>query len=242
MGDAGGGNPNEWLPSFSYAPFGGTWRSINLGVRTSYTLTGLRNGTRYHLYLSAYSSGGRSPAAIASALLPSGTPRSYRVTGVGDGRVSLAWATPAAGIPTSGYRLSYAPFGGTWRSINLGVRTSYTLTGLRNGTRYHLYLSAYSSGGRSPAAKASAIPGGGSVTPPPNYSGNCPTAANTPGGADPWGRCWPGAHNTGVPGGVSLRTYGGPCHITTAGTVIDARIVNCHLTIDATGVVISRSR
>ena len=127
-------------------------------MRTSWALTGLNNGTKYYVYLYAVNGAGNSPAATASATLPNGTPRNYRVTSVGDGRVSLAWTTPSSGAPTSGYLLNYAAAGGSWRSINLGARTSYTLTGLRNGTKYYVYLFAVSSGGKSPAATTGAVP------------------------------------------------------------------------------------
>ena len=50
---------------------------------------------------------------------------------------------------------------------SLGSRTSYTLTGLRNGTKYYVYLVAVSSGGRSPAATASATTLGTLPPPPP---------------------------------------------------------------------------
>ena len=70
----------------------------------------------------------------------------------------------------------------------------------------------------------------------------CTAAANTPGGPDPWGGCWPGAANTGVPSGTVLSTYSGPCTITAANTVIDSKIVNCGLTIRAAGVRITNSK
>ena len=164
-------HPVSGLPSngyrLAYAPAGGAWGSTNLGVRTSWTLTGLKNGTKYYVYLYAMNSAGNSPAAKATATFPNGTPRNYRVTAVGNGRVSLAWTAPASGTSTSGYHLSYAVAGGTWRSISLGSRTSYTLTGLRNGTKYYVYLVAVSSGGRSPAATASATTLGTLPPPPP---------------------------------------------------------------------------
>jgi hypothetical protein len=52
---------------------------------------------------------------------------------------------------------------------------------------------------------------------------------------------FPGATNTGVPAGTTLTPYTGPCTITVANTVIDARTVDCDLDIRAAGVVISRS-
>jgi hypothetical protein len=38
----------------------------------------------------------------------------------------------------------------------------------------------------------------------PPSSASCIGAPNTPGGLDPWGGCWPGPNNTGVPAGTKL--------------------------------------
>jgi hypothetical protein len=72
--------------------------------------------------------------------------------------------------------------------------------------------------------------------------GVCSGAANAAGGPDPWGGCWPGPQNTGVAAGVVLSPYGGPCTITTNGAVIDRALVNCSLTIRASGVQITNSK
>jgi hypothetical protein len=69
----------------------------------------------------------------------------------------------------------------------------------------------------------------------------CPEPANTPGGADPWGGCWPGAHNTGYPQGlpgdnrtpVTLTEYTGPDTITSCGTTIDSKIINSWIAVTA---------
>jgi hypothetical protein len=56
------------------------------------------------------------------------------------------------------------------------------------------------------------------------------------------GSGFPDGTNTGVPPGVSLTTYTGPCTITRDGAVLDAVQINCsELNIQASGVVISRS-
>jgi hypothetical protein len=70
----------------------------------------------------------------------------------------------------------------------------------------------------------------------------CGEPANTPGGADPFGGCFPGPDNTGVPDDVTLTTYTGPCTITLHDTVIDAKIINCDLAVQTTGVIIRRSQ
>ena len=65
----------------------------------------------------------------------------------------------------------------------------------------------------------------------------------TPGGPDPWGGCWPGPNNTGVPAGTTLTNYTGSCTITANDTTIDSRTVNCSpLTVRASNVTISKSR
>jgi hypothetical protein len=49
-------------------------------------------------------------------------------------------------------------------------------------------------------------------------------------------------NNTGVPAGTVLGAYTGPCTITAAGTVIDAKTVNCDLDIHAANVTIKNSK
>lgn len=63
-----------------------------------------------------------------------------------------------------------------------------------------------------------------------------------PGAADPWGGCFPGPGNTGVPAGTALTDYAGPCNITTANLVLDAKHITCSvLSISAANVSITRS-
>ena len=88
---------------------------------------------------------------------------------------------------------------------------------------------------------ASAIP---TPSPTPSPIGGCPSSTpNAPGGADPWGGCWPGPGNTGVPAGTVLTTYTGPCIITVDNTVIDSKTINCPaLEIQAKAVVVKNSK
>lgn len=73
--------------------------------------------------------------------------------------------------------------------------------------------------------------------------GSCSTSDPwSPGGPDPWGGCWPGPDNTGVPAGTTLTPYTGSCTITTNNTVIDSKNVQCSpLTIQASNVTITKS-
>jgi len=76
----------------------------------------------------------------------------------------------------------------------------------------------------TPSAKPSAKPSTSSAT-PHRATGGVPSAGNT-----------------GVPRGTALSTYHGSCTISSAGTVIDAKTVNCDLDIRAANVTIRRSK
>lgn len=69
------------------------------------------------------------------------------------------------------------------------------------------------------------------------------TRVYVPDGPDPWGGCFPGPSNTGVPAGTTLTNYTGSCTITTANTTIDSKTVNCGvLQIRAANVTITNSQ
>jgi hypothetical protein len=69
------------------------------------------------------------------------------------------------------------------------------------------------------------------------------TKRNMPDGRDPFGGCFPGPSNTGVPKRLALSNYRGPCRITQARKVISRKTVNCHqLEIAARGVRIRYSQ
>lgn len=75
----------------------------------------------------------------------------------------------------------------------------------------------------------------------PDAAQACVGEQNAPGSADPWGTCWPGPQNTGYPHGlpgdsrqpVELTEYTGPTTIRECGAVIDSRIVNGDLVVEA---------
>jgi hypothetical protein len=54
---------------------------------------------------------------------------------------------------------------------------------------------------------------------------------------------FPGSHNTGVPDGVNLAAYSGPCTITKNNTAVTGKLVNCDpFLIQAKNVTISKSK
>jgi len=102
-------------------------------------------------------------------------------------------------------------------------------------------------GASSPAAPALPTARPGTPAPSPSVSGKPsarpPTSAITSAGRTPVAAAkFPTAGSTGVPANVSLRGYDGPCTITKAGTVIEARDVRCSIVVKAARVVIRKSR
>jgi len=88
-------------------------------------------------------------------------------------------------------------------------------------------------GSAGPSAAVSASPSG---SPRPGVTTSAPVVVGPPvGGA------WPNAGSTGVPAGVALSTYTGPCVVTTPNTVIDAKTINCDLEVRTANVTIKRS-
>jgi hypothetical protein len=82
----------------------------------------------------------------------------------------------------------------------------------------------------------------GSVPAPPPEPSCARHDRNVSDGMDPWGGCFPGPSNTGVPDGVALTPYTGPCEITEPNTVIDGKAVDCDLDVRAEGLVVKNSR
>jgi titin len=135
-------------------PAGGSWHGITVTPRSSYTITGLRNGATYWFRVAAHNVVGQSPWSTnvkATPLTVPSVPRSLRAT-AGNARVTLSWLVPASssGSPITAYRVSYMPAGGSWRGITVTPRTSHTITGLRNGTTYYFRIAAYNAVGVSP--------------------------------------------------------------------------------------------
>lgn len=95
---------------------------------------------------------------------------------------------------------------------------------------------AGSSGEASEGSDGSSGDSGGVALP-------CDAPANTPGGPDPFGGCWPDAKRTGIPAGTTLTEYDGDCTITQDGAEIDAKTVTCDpLVVRAADVRITRTK
>ena len=121
------------------------------------TVTGLVNGTTYYFRMTAVNKVGEGPASNEVPATPQtvpGAPAGLTAT-PGNSKVTLAWAAPASGgAPIRGYIIykGTSPGGETGTPVNgsLVTATSYTVTGLTNGTTYYFEVAAANAAGLSP--------------------------------------------------------------------------------------------
>ena len=138
---------------------------------------------------------------------------------------------------------------GTTQKVYTATRTfatpgtyTYWFAYLQNGRWTELNprqtFSVVASGGTADPSPTATAP---SPQPSPTSSSPAPSPTSSSPSAPPTTE-WPGPNNTGVPSGVALTNYTGPCTITVPNTVIDAKTVNCDLSVKTTGVKITRSK
>ncbi len=150
---------------------GGPYTNVATGITTtSYTNTGLINGTTYYFVVSAVNSAGESVnAAQVSATPTTGVVIPAAPTGLtatsGNAQVSLSW-TASSGATSYNVKRATTT-GGPYTNVATEITTtSYTNTGLINGTTYYFVVSAVNSAGESVnAAQVSATPTTGVVIP-----------------------------------------------------------------------------
>ena len=138
---------------------------------TSVTVKNLTNGTAYYFKVTAVNTAGEGPASGAVRATPAspvtkpGAPTRLTAT-AGNGRVTLSWSAPAAdgGAAISGYLVyqGTSPGGESHLPVNgaLIQGTSYTVTGLANGTVYYFTVAAVNAAKHqgSASGEASATP------------------------------------------------------------------------------------
>ncbi|MFC5470742.1 endo-1,4-beta-xylanase [Cohnella suwonensis] len=145
---------------------GGPYTTVAAGVEaTSYADAGLTNGTTYDYVVSAVNGAGESANSAQASAKPSAPTVPAAPTGLtataGNAQVALSWTVSSG---ATSYTVKRAPTsGGPFANVATGVTaTSYTNTGLTNGTTYFYVVSAANSAGESAnSAQVSATPSGG---------------------------------------------------------------------------------
>jgi len=132
----------------------------SVGTTTSYSDSAVSNGTTYYYKVSAVNGVGEGAKSAEASATPAtvtvpGAPTNLVATG-SNARVALSWSAPSSngGSAITGYNVyegttaggeSTTPVNGT----TLIGATSYTVTGLTNGTNYYYKVSAVNGAGES---------------------------------------------------------------------------------------------
>ena len=139
----------------------GAETQVSSPTSTSYTDTGLTNGTKYFYVVAAVNSGGESANSSQVSATPvapetaPATPSGLQATG-GNAQVSLRWNTSAG---ATSYHVKRSTSSGAETQVSSPTSTSYTDTGLTNGTKYFYVVAAVNSGGESAnSSQVSATP------------------------------------------------------------------------------------
>jgi fibronectin type 3 domain-containing protein len=140
---------------------GGPYTQIGTATSTSYTDSGLTNGTAYYYVVVAVNSVGQSAPSAQTTATPV-APLTVPPPPVGlaalaaNAQVRLTWT---ASTGASSYQIKRATTGHPYTEVGTATSTSYTDTGLTNGTAYYYVVVAVNSAGQSaPSGEATATP------------------------------------------------------------------------------------
>jgi fibronectin type 3 domain-containing protein len=143
---------------------GGPYTLVGSPMTLAFTNTGLANGRTYYYVVTAVNSGGESGSSTEVSATPQAPPAAP--TGLtaapGDAQVTLSWT---ASTGATSYNVKRATVsGGPYTTVASPTTTTYTDTGLTNGTTYYYVVTARNVGGESgKSTEASATP-----APPPD--------------------------------------------------------------------------
>ncbi|MDQ1914625.1 fibronectin type III domain-containing protein [Paenibacillus sp. GD4] len=153
---------------------GATWGyGQQAGNETSYTMTGLTNGTVYAFAVTAMNNRGEeSDRSTPVQATPQGTPPAIPqglTASAGDALIKLQW-TAVTDADLAGYKLYLSQDNGNSWSLGAetGKVTEYTLTGLTNNVEYAVAISAVDGNGNESARSAvvKATPNNDDIVPP----------------------------------------------------------------------------
>jgi fibronectin type 3 domain-containing protein len=149
---------------------GGPYTQVNAPSGTSFNDSGLNNGTKYYYVVSAVNASGESANSTEVSATPSmpapAVPSGLTAT-AGNQQVALSWS---AGANATSYHVKRATVsGGPYTQVGGPAGTSFTDSGLVNGTKYYYVVSGVNAVGESanssevfatPVASAPAAPTG----------------------------------------------------------------------------------
>ncbi|MCX6174235.1 MAG: fibronectin type III domain-containing protein [Ignavibacteriales bacterium] len=142
----------------NFISFVGIYNNSDVGNVTTYSVVGLSGSTTYYYRVRAYNgtgtSGNSTSINLTTAVDPSGVPTTNAATNIAQTSFSANWNAVAG---AGGYRLDVSTdwnFGaGTFvtnfENRDVGNLTTYSVTGLTNGTTYYYRLRSYNVSGTS---------------------------------------------------------------------------------------------
>jgi len=148
---------------------------------TSYTNTGLANGTKYYYKVAAVNSAGTSGQSSETSATPASTvtvpsaPTGLAAT-AGNAQVNLSWSATSGATSYNIYRSTTSGGEGSTAVASGITSSSYINTGLTNGTKYYYKVAAVNSVGTSgQSSEVSATPTAGGGSGPLTFTATAPT-------------------------------------------------------------------
>src|SRR6202171_2874483 len=129
---------------------GGPYTQIATQTATSYTDTGLTNGTKYYYVVSAYNSAGQSAnsteVSVTPVASPTPPPAPTNLTATaGNAQVALTW-TASTGATSYNVKRSLTS-GSGYVQVGTSTAAAFTDMGLTNGTTYYYVVSGVNASG-----------------------------------------------------------------------------------------------
>jgi len=136
------------------SPTGGYTSAYSVAIANQFTVTGLVSGNFYCFAVAAWNASGISaldslPTSVETLHVPP-APTALTVTSSTASTVSLSWTNPPGTVTNNS--VFWGPTCGTYPDARstMSPATTYTVTGLRPGTKYCFAVSAWNVSGMSP--------------------------------------------------------------------------------------------